>query len=199
MITRPDPPSKPSNARNLLSLRPLTAAGASQIEHWFDHPEVQHRLGGRFWIHRELRLIGERPGTTFRGKTVLRSHGWIAVDQTQEPVAFIGGDVYDRWVRYHGEGPHGTVVANADPRRSMGLDYVVDPASWRHGYGLATIKAVLDHTDVSDVELFFCGIDADNHASQRCALAAGFHLIDPTPDHEGMLYFHHEREVTHRR
>jgi RimJ/RimL family protein N-acetyltransferase len=63
--------------------------------------------------------------------------------------------------------------------------------SWRRGYGRAAITAALDHDDLADVELFFCGIDADNLASHRCATAAGFHLIDPRPDHEGMLYFHH--------
>src|SRR6266545_4943362 len=168
MTTKSDPLSEPAEARPLLSLHPLTSAGASQIEHWFDHPEVQHRLGGRFWIHRELRLISERPGSTFRGKTVLRSHGWIALDQTQVPVAFIGG-------------------------------YVYDPAQWRRGYGRTAIEAALDHTDVTDVEMFFCGIDADNHPSQRCAIAAGFHLVDPKPDHEGMLHFRRERRSDSRK
>jgi RimJ/RimL family protein N-acetyltransferase len=183
----------PSGTSPTLLLCPLTAAGALQIEHWFDHPEVRHRLGGRFWIHRELRLLAERPGSTFRGKTVLRSHGWIALDQARTPVAFIGGDVYDRWVRYHGEGAHGALVSDEDSRRSMGLGYVVDPARWRRGYCRTAIAAVLGHADVADVEVFYCGIDADNHASQRCALAAGFHLVEPKPDFEAMLYYRHER------
>lgn len=37
-----------------------------------------------------------------------------------------------------------------------------------------------------------CGIDADNYASQRCALAAGFHVVDPRPDYEQMLYYRRE-------
>jgi RimJ/RimL family protein N-acetyltransferase len=179
--------------RPRLSLHPLTAAAAHQIEHWFDHPEVQARLGGRFWIHRELRLIGQRPGDTFRGKTVLRSYGWIGQDRAHTPVAFIGGDVYDRWVHYHGEGPHGPVLSDEDPRITMGLGYVVDPSRWRHGYGRAAIEAVLHHPAVTDAQTFFCGIDADNHASRRCAEAAGFQLVDPHPDHEGMLYYRRER------
>lgn len=193
MMPEAGPAPEPAHTSPLVSLRPLTAAGADQIEHWFDDPEVQRRLGRRFWIHRELRLINERPGSTFRGKKVLRSHAWIAVDQSGVPVAFIGGDVYDRWVRYHGEGPHDPLPSDEDPRRSMGLAYVVDPARWRRGYGRAAIKAVLHHPAVTDVELFFCSVDADNHPSQRCAIAAGFHLIDPTPDHEEMLYFRRER------
>jgi len=77
----------------------------------------------------------------------------------------------------------------------MGLGYVVDPALWGRGFGRAAISAVVDQPDVSDVEAFFCGIDADNQASQRCALAAGFHLLDREPDHEGMLYFRRERRT----
>ncbi len=114
-------------------------------------------------------------------------------------MAFIGGDVYDRWARYHGEGPHGPLLSDEDPRRSMGLGYVVDPAQWRRGYGRTAIEAALDHTDVTDVEMFFCGIDADNHPSQRCAIAAGFHLVDPKPDHEGMLHFRRERRSDSRK
>lgn len=173
-----------------MHFRALTEAGVARIEHWFDHPEVRHRLGGRSWIHRELRLLGERPGTTFRGATVLRSHGWIAEDSSGTPVAFIGGDVYDRWVRYHGEGPDGPVLSDADHRPAMGLGYVVDPARWRHGHGRAAVRAVLRHPDTTDVARFFCGIDADNQASRHCAVAAGFTLPDPEPDHEGMLYYH---------
>jgi RimJ/RimL family protein N-acetyltransferase len=185
--------TRPSDASWPVSLRPLSAAGARCIEHWFDHPEVRHWLGDRSWIHRELRLIADRPGSTFRGKTVLRSYGWIVEDPAGTEVAFIGGDVYDRWVRYLGEGPNGALLSEADPRRAMGLGYVVDPARWRRGYGRAAIATVLRHADVADVEVFYCGIDAANHASRRCALAAGFHLIAPEPDFEGMLYYRRER------
>src|SRR5262249_13228951 len=67
----------------------------------------------RPWIHRELRLISERPGGAFRGRTVLRSYGWIAADEAATPGAFGGGDVYDRWVRYWSDGH----VSDEDPRR----------------------------------------------------------------------------------
>lgn len=172
-----------------MALTPLTEAGAQRIEHWFDDPEVNARLGGRFWIHRELMLIGQRPGTYFRGATVLRSYGWIGTDPDGVPVAFIGGDVYDRWVRYHGEDVDGPILSDADERPAMGLGYVVDPERWRHGYGRAAIEAVLRHPDVADVEIFFCGIDADNLASRNCAAAAGFSCPITEPDFEGMLYY----------
>lgn len=183
--TQPDGPG--------MRLQPLTETGAQQIEHWFDQPEVQRRLGGRSWIHRQLRVISRLPCTTFRGAVVLRSHGWIGLDQGGTPVAFICGDVYDRWVRYHGEGPEGPVLSVADPRLAMGLAYVVDPGRWRQGYGRSVLQAVLTHPDAADVRTFFCGIDADNHASRTCAESAGFTLSDLEPDHEGMLYYRRPR------
>ncbi|MDX3638531.1 GNAT family protein [Streptomyces sp. MB09-02B] len=184
--------SRPSQTRPAgpgMRLQPLTEAGAYQIEHWFDHPEVQKRLGGRSWIHSQLRLINEHTRTVFRGALVLRSHGWIGLDQGGKPVAFICGDVYDRWVRYHGEGPEGAVLSDADPRRALGLAYLVDPDRWRHGYGRAVLQAVLTHPGTDDVQTFFCGIDADNQASRDCVVSAGFTLPDPEPDHEDMLYY----------
>jgi len=168
-----------------LTLRPITEAGAFEIEHWFDHPEVDRRLGGRSWIHRAVRLLDERPGE-FRGRQVLRSHGWLAYEAGEEAVAHVGGEVYDRWVRYHGEDEPLTGEIRAV---TMGLGYVVDPARWRQGYGRAAIEAVLAHPDVADVELFCCGIDADNTASRRCAESAGFELADPVPDFEETLYY----------
>lgn len=174
-------------------MRPLTEAGTRLIEHWFDHPEVRARLGDRMWIHRELRLIGQRPGTSFRGARVLRSYGWIAEDRAGLPVAFIGGDVYDRWVRYHGEGPDGPLLSDADDRPAIGLGYLVDPTRWRCGYGRAAIEAALEHPDLSDVQIFFCGVDSDNHASRRCTAAAGFALPDPEPDYEDIVYYRRDR------
>lgn len=174
-------------------MRPLTEAGTRLIEHWFDHPEVRARLGDRMWIHRELRLIGRRPGTSFRGARVLRSYGWIAEDRSGLPVAFIGGDVYDRWVRYHGEGPDGPLLSDADDRPAIGLGYLVDPERWRCGYGRAAIEAALEHPDLLDVQIFFCGIDSDNHASRRCTAAAGFVLPDPEPDYEDVVYYRRDR------
>ncbi|WP_415937273.1 GNAT family N-acetyltransferase [Streptomyces sp. 039-1] len=178
-----------------MQLQPLTETGAHQIEHWFDHPEVERRLGGRFWIHRELRMISRHSPTVFRGAVVLRAHGWIGLDHRGKPVAFICGDVYDRWVRYHGEGCKGPVLSDTDPRVAMGLAYVVDPDRWRHGYGRSALQAVLNHPDASDAHTFFCGIDVDNRASRTCAESAGFTLADLEPDHEGMLYYRRTRSI----
>ncbi|MER6490796.1 MULTISPECIES: GNAT family N-acetyltransferase [Streptomyces] len=182
-------PMKPRQDGPAMRLQPLTETGLRQIHHWFDHPEVQSRLGGRSWIRTQLQLTREDPGSVFRGAVVLRCHAWIGLDQEGTPVAFLCGDVYDRWVRYHGEGPDGPLLTEADPRRAMGLAYLVDPDRWRHGHGRAALDAVVAHPATRDVETFFFGIDADNHASRNCAESAGFTLTDPEPDHEEMLYY----------
>ena len=174
--------------RHRLTLRPLTKAGAYEVEHWFDDPEVDRRLGGRFWIHRAVRLLAEPPGE-FRGRQVLRSYAWLADDADGRPVAHVGGEVYDRWVRYHGEGQPLTGEIRAV---TMALGYVVDPARQRRGYGRAAIEAVLAHPDLADVELWVCGIEQDNVASRRCAESAGFRLTDPEPDFEDILYYQRE-------
>ena len=129
---------------------------------------------------------------------VLRSYGFIAVDPQSVPVAFIGGDVYDRWVRCGRQGPRGSLACQQDPRRAMGLCYLVDPARWGRGIGRAAIHAVLERTQVADVAVFFCGIDADNHASRQCAAAAGFRSVDPEPDIEGVLYYRREHAPDQR-
>lgn len=175
-----------------MKLQPLTPTGIQQIEHWFDHREVQARLGDRGWIHRELRLISERPGTTFRGKTVLRSYGWIGLDAVGTPVAFIGGDVYDRYIRHRGEAPSGPILSD-DLGPAMGLAFAVDPERWHLGHGRAAIQAVLGNPEVADVQIFFCGIDAGNQASRHSVAAAGFTLAESEPDHEGMLFYRHDR------
>ncbi len=168
-------------------LEPLTDPSA--VEHWFDDPEVRRRLGGRSWLHRALELGDENPGERFRGRAVLRSYSWLGFDGAT-PVAFVGGEVYDRWVRYHGEG---RPLTDEDPRLAMGLAYAVDPTRWGRGHARAALDAVVAHPEVADVAIFFCGIEPDNHASRRCCAAAGFWLVDAEPDFEDMLYYRRDR------
>lgn len=174
-------------------LRPLTVNAVGEIEHWFDDPGTQVWLGARDWIRREVRLLDERPGTTHRGARVLRSRGWVAYDRDGAPVAYIGGDVYDRWVRYHGQGTDGPILTDADHRPSMAMTYLVDPARRRCGYGLAAVRAVIRHPEVADVQIFSLGIDVENHASRALAEAAGFNPVDVRRDHEDMLYYRYDR------
>ena len=166
----------------------LTEERLPAVQPWFRHPEVDRRLGGPQWPVRELRLAETMPQQDFRGRLVLRVHSWVALDGVGEPVAKIGGDVYDRWCRYDGSRPEEPVVTAVEPGPAMGLAYVVDPDRWRQGFGRAALRAVVQHPDVRDVRLFAAGIDADNLASRRCAVSAGFRPDVERPDWEDTVY-----------
>lgn len=104
------------------------------VQPWFEHPEVRRRLGGPEWPARELRLVVSRRGEEYRGREVLRSHSWVAVDDVGAPVGKVGGDVYDRWTRYDGSRPREEPVVTAvEAGPAMGLAYVVDPRSLASG------------------------------------------------------------------
>lgn len=167
---------------------PFTADLLPAVQSWFDHLEVRRRLGGPEWPARELRLMSVQPGEEFRGRRVLRAHSWVALDVDGEPVAKVGGDVYDRWTRYDGSRPDEPVVGAVEPGPAMGLAYVVRPSHWRRGLGRATLRAVVAHPSVADVRLFAAGIDADNTASRRCAVSAGFVPDVDEPDWEDTVY-----------
>ena len=53
--------------------------------------------------------------------------------------------------------------------------------------------AVMEATETSDLLLVVAGIDSDNTASQRCALAAGFAPKGDEPDREGIIYYRDRR------
>jgi RimJ/RimL family protein N-acetyltransferase len=154
---------------------------------WFDHPEVQRRLGGRSWPERELALRNIAWAEEFRGRRVLRAHTYVALDDGGTPVAQIGGDVYDRWTLWN---PVTERVTATDHRRTMGAAYVVDPERWRRGYGRAALQAFVAAPELADVEQFVLGIEGDNVASLRAATAAGFAPLTTEPDAEDMLYLH---------
>ena len=157
----------------MVVLRPFTEDLLSVVQPWFLHPEVNRWLGGPEWPARTFEA-GE-DSSTFRGRRVLRGHSWVAVDEAGDVVAQIGGEIYDHW--YHDE-----------PGPAMGLAYVVDPQRWRQGIGTAALLAVMSSPEVADAVLFAAGIEPENTASVRCALAAGLRPDSPIPDFEGIVY-----------
>lgn len=168
---------------------PFTDGLLPAVQPWFHHAEIRRRLGGPEWPARELRLAASKLRETYRGRVVLREHSWIALDATGEPVAKVGGDVYDRWTRYDGSHPDRIVIRAVEPGPAMGLAYVVDPARWRRGFGRATLRAAANHPDVCDVRIFVAGIDTDNEPSRRCAASAGFRPEVAEPDWEDTVYY----------
>ncbi|WP_133876304.1 GNAT family N-acetyltransferase [Paractinoplanes brasiliensis] len=157
-----------------VTLVPFTGELLPAVQVWFADPEVQRWLGGPEWPAQGLRMRGHGIGEEFRGRIVLREHTWVALDDEGRPVAYIGGDVYDRW--------------GVEMGPSMGLAYVVDPGRRRQGYGTAALLAVTAAPETADVVLFAAGIEPENVASVRCAEAARFRPDDPEPDFEGIVH-----------
>jgi RimJ/RimL family protein N-acetyltransferase len=175
-------------------LVPYTADWLAAVQPWFEHPEVRHRLGGPEWPARELTLMDTGLGEMYRGRRVLRTHSWVALDAAGRAVAHLGGEMYDRWCRYD-DGPDSPVITDVEPGPAMGLAYVVDPGRWRQGFGRAALTAMVEAPEVHDAVLFAAGIEADNIASMRCAASAGFTPDVTEPDGEGIVYYLHRRPV----
>ncbi len=154
---------------------------------WFDDPETRRRLGGRDWPTRELALRSTVWTDEFRGRRVLRSCTFVALDDDGVVVAQIGGDVYDRWTVWD---PAAERVLSTDRRRTMGAAYVVAPSRRGRGIGAATLRALVAAPQTADVEQFVLGIEPDNAASLGAAAAAGFTPLTTEPDVEDMLYLH---------
>jgi len=172
-------------------LVPFTPELLPAVQPWFEHPEVRRRLGGPDWPVRELALrTVARDQETFRGKTVLRVHSFVALED-DEPAAHVGGDVYDRWAVWD---PAREEVLAVHPGRAMGAAYVVDPARWGRGVGRETLRALVTAPEVADVVQFVLGIDEDNGPSRAAAAAAGFLPLSEEPDAEGMVFVRWNRE-----
>ncbi|MGY1699920.1 GNAT family N-acetyltransferase [Geodermatophilus sp. SYSU D00766] len=154
---------------------------------WFDDPETQRRLGGRDWPAREFALRSTVWTDEFRGRRVLRSCTFVALDDDGVVVAQVGGDVYDRWTVWD---PATERVLATDPRRTMGAAYVVAPSRRGRGIGAATLRALVAAPETADVEQFVLGIEPDNTASLRAAAAAGFTALTTEPDAEDVVYRH---------
>ncbi|MGY1608040.1 GNAT family N-acetyltransferase [Geodermatophilus sp. SYSU D00700] len=154
---------------------------------WFDDAETRRRLGGRDWPARELALRSTVWTDEFRGRRVLRSCAFVALDGDGVVVAQVGGDVYDRWTEWD---PAAERVLSTDPRRTMGAAYVVAPSRRGRGIGAATLRALVAAPATADVEQFVLGIEPDNTASLRAAAAAGFTPLTTEPDAEDMVHLH---------
>lgn len=177
---------------------PFSSALVPAVLPWFDDAEVRHWLGGPEWPAQLLRSVDEGAAQMFRGRMVMRSVAWLAIDDEDVAVGLVGGDVYDRWSRYDGSQAE-PVSVDVEPGPAMGLAYVADPARRGQGFGRAMLHAVVDRTDLFDVRLFTAGIDADNTASRRCAAGAGFVPERDDADWENTVYYRRGRAAEHPR
>jgi RimJ/RimL family protein N-acetyltransferase len=190
--TRPPSASWPWKAYGrhvTVRLVDFTAADLYAIERWFDDSETQRRLGGREWVRRAPSLLDSTIGDDFRGKVVTGRWQMLALDESDAPVAFIDAEGYDRYAAWDGSDWDHPVISDVVEEPSVGLTVVVDPDRRKQGYGVATIRAVIQHPSLADVCLFFASIEADNMVSIACFERAGFRSRSVDPDFEGMLYY----------
>lgn len=174
------------------------AEDVERIERWFDDLETQERLGGREWIRRAPPLLSSPINEEFRGMTVTGRRMWLSLAETDEPVAFVDAEMYDRYAAWDGSDWNHPRISDIVEVPSMSLAVVVDPARRGGGLGAATIRAVVEHPDVAHIGLFFGGVEVDHISSIRCTEKAGFRLRSPEPDFEGMLYYSLERQPAGR-
>jgi RimJ/RimL family protein N-acetyltransferase len=184
---RPGPDDARLARVSTVRLAPFEPEHLPGVLPWFDDPETRRRLGGRDWPTRELALRSTLWSEEFRGRRVLRSCTFVALDDDGTVVAQVGGDVYDRWTAWD---PVTERVLSTDPRRTMGAAYVVAPSRRGRGLGAATLRALVAAPETADVEQFVLGIEPDNTASLRAAASAGFAPLTTEPDAEDMLYRH---------
>jgi L-amino acid N-acyltransferase YncA len=65
----------------------------------------------------------------------------------------------------------------------------VDPALRRRGYCAAMVGAVLAVPELQHVQLSAAGVESANAGSAGCLRKAGFELLNPEPDWEGVVYY----------
>jgi RimJ/RimL family protein N-acetyltransferase len=170
-----------------IELVPFEQKHLHLVEHWFDHGEVRRRLGGRDWPARELALVSKTPGSQYRGALVWARHNWVGFDD-DSAIGLIGGETYDRWTRYEGEGAEGPIISESIDLPAMGLHYVVDPVSWGRGYCGELLQEVFARPEVAQMRVFDAGVEPDNVASIRCLARSGFVKLSPEPDWQGILH-----------
>lgn len=171
-------------------LVPYTDDMRSIVEPWFDDEAVQRRLGGRDWFHSQLALNHDRRHRTVREANVLGHYAWVTVaGGSSEPLAFLTGEVYDRF-NLHEQAEDGSLaVTTVDSRAAAGFAGVVAPQHRNKGYGQATVRALPGVPELSGVPIVYTGVEADNHSSRRAMLNAGYELIRAVPDFENRVYF----------
>jgi GNAT superfamily N-acetyltransferase len=128
----------------------FTPADVQRIEHWFDDPETQARLGDRDWIRRAPSLLDLTIRDEFRGKRVMGRHLWLSVDDEHVPVGFVDAEIYDRYAHWDGADVSGQAVSDVVETASMGFAVVINPPRRSRGFGTATIRAAIEHPDVKN-------------------------------------------------
>ncbi len=127
-------------------------------------------------------------GTDFRGARQTAADHFLALADGV-PVGYVDCGTFDRCAVYGGEGDDGPIVLETIEAITGAIAFTIDPARRRQGLATSMIRALIDHPDLSTVELFEAGVEPENRPSRRTLEAAGFHLRSAEPDCEEMPYY----------
>ena len=169
-------------------LRRLTTQDLPAIVGWFQDPDTSRFLGGPDWPAAMLAHAERAVGTDFRGARQTAADHFLALAD-EVPVGYVDCGTFDRCAVYGGEGHDGPIILETIDAITGAIAFTIDPARRREGLATQMIRALIDHPDLSTVELFEAGVDPENHVSRRTLEAAGFHLRSPEADCEEMLYY----------
>ncbi len=172
----------------IVSLRPLTRTDLAAITPWFEDPDTRRFLGGPDWPAAMLDHGERAVGETFRGAVQTAAHHYLA-ELDARAVGYIDCGTFDCATVYGGEGPDGPVSTESIEVATGSIAVVVDPAFRRGGIGRVMIAALLARPELAFVALFEAGVEPENVACRRCLERAGFCVLSPEPDYEGMLYY----------
>jgi RimJ/RimL family protein N-acetyltransferase len=175
-------------ARTMLhvQLRPFESDQLPLVESWFNDADSQRWLGGPRWPQQMLDLL-KRPLGEFRGAVETGRYRWLAWEHDRA-VGYIDCGTHDRWTTWEG-GSSGRGVISTILVPAASITYVVDPALRRRGYCVAMITELMALSDLTHIELFGAGVEPENIGSVRGLLRAGFQVLDPMPDWEGIVYY----------
>jgi RimJ/RimL family protein N-acetyltransferase len=81
----------------------------------------------------------------------------------------------------------GEVQLDEEPNGHASLLLFVKPEARNRHYGRGILRALIALPELSHLHTLEAGVAADNAASLRCCLAAGFHVASATPDADGFL------------
>ena len=169
-------------------LRRLTTQDLPGIVGWFQDPDTSRFLGGADWPAAMLANAQQAVGTDFRGARQTGADHFLAL-AGGVAVGYVDCGTFDRCAIYGGESQDGPIILETIEAITGAIAFTVDPARRRERLATQMIRALIDHPDLSTVELFEAGVEPENHASRRTLEAVGFHLRSPEPDREKMPYY----------
>ena len=97
------------------------------------------------------------------------------------------------WLVYHATTAVGQVQLDTTSKGTGSIGLAVNPSLRRQGYGTAVLRALLTRPEATRLHQIAADVEADNTASCRCLVKAGFVLPSDRPDDDGFLHYIYAR------